>query len=685
MTHQQPTPHADDRRLADVVPIGLGYRPAATPGAPETTVTQVRHDQLVPTAPDRDDDQVVADPVPVDQPDVAADTDRDKPGSGVIVPRRAAHPGVDLAAAARAIYGRTATIARHPAHLAWAMVRHEIYFGGLGTARGIAALWAWASARELDQHLATNPKLVLDTRQRRQRVALAGAGVTTAAGIATWLTIGPAAIIAAVALILAVAGAVERTRRTDTPTDGAHAALGTHPGSKAVRHALAAARLGKADQIRVIGPVTRTNGAWEATIELPPGTTYKAAARRRGEVAGAIGVDEVQVALDPVRGHAGRVRLWVADEDPMQGERVVNPLTLVRDGRVNFWRDKLFAGRDVRGREVAFRMVERSYLIGGEPGGGKSVASNNVLAFFFLDPRVRVYLADGKFGFDLMVWEPMAAGVQTDRDPEAMLPFLEEIQAEMDRRYDLLRKLGTPKITEEIAKRHDLHPIVLHIDEVQYWTAGPDKRLNDRIMVLLADLVGRGRAAGIITGVITQRPAAEVVPTRLRDILSIRWALRCTSPAASDTILGSGWSGRGYSASLFEPDQRGAGYILAEGSTPVQTRAAFIDPDRGELQAIADRAYDLRREAGTLPATTDRPEIRLLTTILSVMDHPKGAHTADLLERLARASDEYTGWDAARLAAALRPLGVTSRQLDIDGRNRNGYRRDVIQDALDRA
>lgn len=684
MTHQQPTPHADDRRLADVVPIGLGYRPAATPGAPETTVTQVpHHDQLVPTAPDRDDDQVVAEPVPVDRPDVAADTDRDKPVSGVIVPRRAAHPGVDLAATARAIYGRTATIARHPAHLAWAMVRHEIYFGGLGTARGIAALWAWASARELDQHLATNPKLVLDTRQRRQRVALAGAGVTTAAGIATWLTIGPAAIIAAVALILAVAGAVERTRRTDTPTDGAHAALGTHPGAKAIRRALAAAKLGHVDQIRVIGPVTRTAGAWEATIELPPGITYRSAVRRRGEVAGAIGVDEVQVALDPVRGHAGRVRLWVADDDPMQGDRVVNPLSQTRDPQTSIWTDPVFVGRDARGRPVTVSLIERSYLIGGEPGGGKSVASANLLAHIALDPQVTLYLADGKFGFDLSPWEPIAAGVLTDRDPEAMLPYLETIQQEMDRRYDLLRKIGTTKITQQVAAQHGLHPIVLHVDEVQYWTAGPDRKLSERIMILLADLVGRGRAAGIITGVVTQRPAAEVVPTRLRDLLSIRWALRCTSPAASDTILGSGWASRGYSAGTLEPDQRGAGYLLAEGSAPVQLRAAYLT--EAEVARIAERAHALRQDAGTLPATADRPEIRLLTTILSVMDHPKGAHTADLLERLARASDEYTGWDAARLAAALRPLGVTSRQLDIDGRNRNGYRRDVIQDALDRA
>ena len=581
---------------------------------------------------------------------------------------------------------RAGELAKRPDRVALAVLKHELVYGSVGTARGLGSLWRWMTAAELDQQLATKPELVLDTRRKRRNIVLAGSGTTLAAGTAAWFLLSPAAPIMALLLVLTVAGAFERRRAGLGSAEAGHAALGPAPSGKEVKRVFVSAKLSRrVEDLRIVGPVTRSGDAWETTVELPPGTTYKAAAKKRGEIAAAIGVDEVQVALDPVKGHNGRVKVWVADEDPMQGERVVNPLTLVRDGRVNFWRDKLFAGRDVRGREVAFKMVERSYLIGGEPGGGKSVASNNVLAFFFLDPRVRVYMADGKFGFDLMVWEPMAAGVQTDRDPEAMIPFLGGIQAEMDRRYDLLRKLGVPKITEEIATKYDLHPIVLHIDEVQYWTAGPDKKINDRIMVLIADIVGRGRAAGIITGVITQRPAAEVVPTRLRDILSIRWALRCTTPAASDTILGSGWSGRGYSAALFEPDQRGAGYILAEGSTPVQTRAAFIDPDRGELQAIADRAYELRKEAGTLPATADRPEVRLLTAILDAMTHAKGVHTADLLERLAAASEEYAGWDAARLATALKPLGVASKQLDIEGRNRNGYRREHIQDALDRA
>lgn len=579
---------------------------------------------------------------------------------------------------------------RRPDRIVGAVVRHELVYGSIGTARGAGALWRWMTADELAPHLATNPQLVLDTRKRRRNVALGGAGTVAAGTGALWLLVSPWAVLGMLALVLAVAGAVERKRVALGDAESGHAALGPAPSGKEVKRALVSAKIAKAPQdIRVIGPVTRTGDAWESTLDLPPGTTFKAAMKRRGELAAAIGVDEIQVAIDPVKGHNGRVRLWVADEDPMQGPRVENPL-VKREGTVNIWRDKLFAGADTRGRPVEFSMIERSYLIGGEPGGGKSVASNNVLGFFFLDPRVQVYLADGKFGTDLMMWEPMAKAVLTDQRQAAMLEFVTEVREEMNRRYALKRKLRIQTFTEADAEKHGLHPIVLHIDELQYWTASGDATMSRECMAAIADIVGRGRAVGIITGVVTQRPAAEVVPSRLRDLLSIRWALRCTTPDASDTILGRGWASRGYSAALIQPDQRGAGYILAEGSAPVQMRAAFIDPGKGEIEAIADRATRLRREAGTMAAPDDDPRVLLLRAMHTAMRDERGDHTEHLLSSLREADpDRWGDLTSDALAATLRPLEVTPGQVKITdpetGKkiNRNGYRREHVTRALE--
>ena len=595
-----------------------------------------------------------------------------KPTTKVVVP-----------ALMRTAATRAAEVAKRPDRLALALLKHELVYGSVGTARGAGVVWRWMVAAELDTQLAIKPELVLTTRKKRRNVVLTGAGTTAVAGTLAWFLLTPAVPLIALLTVLAVAGGLERRRAALGDAETGHAALGASPSGKEVKKVFVSAGLSKrVDDMRMVGPVTRTDGAWEATAELPPGTTYKSATKKRGELAAAIGVDEVQVALDPVKGHNGRVKIWVADEDPMQGDRIENPL-VGRTQPFNFWRDKVFAGRDARGREVSFSLVERSYLIGGEPGGGKSVASNNILAAAVCDPNLRLFQADGKFGFDLALYEPMAEHVVTEPGHTPMMDMLELVRTEMGRRYALLRKIGTTKVTEAIAKKHNLHPILLHIDEIQTWSASGEKSEEKEFIVAIADIVGRGRAAGIITGAVTQRPAAEVVPTRLRDILSIRWALRCTNPTASDTILGSGRASQGYSSAMFNADQRGAGFLLAEGAAPIQTRSAFMTEQ--ETQRVTQRAYDWRKEAGTLPATADRPEVRLLTAVLEVMSHPKGIHTSELLENLEAVSGEYAGWDAARLAAALKPLGVASKQLDIEGRNRNGYRREHIQDALDRA
>lgn len=75
----------------------------------------------------------------------------------------------------------------------------------------------------------------------------------------------------------------------------------------------------------------------------------------------------------------------------------------------------------------------------------------------------------------------------------------------------------------------------------------------------------------------TQKPASEVVPTSLRDLFGYRWALRCTTPAASDTILGTGWASQGVSAATINPATRGVGWLLHESGLPVRLRAFHLD------------------------------------------------------------------------------------------------------------
>jgi len=103
----------------------------------------------------------------------------------------------------------------------------------------------------------------------------------------------------------------------------------------------------------------------------------------------------------------------------------------------------------------------------------------------------------------------------------------------------------------------------------------------------------------------TQKPSADVVPTYLRDLFGFRWALRCSTPDASDTILGRGWASQGYSAASIDPTARGVGLLLQEGGVPVRLRACYLDDL--ELADLARRAEHLR---GT--TSPEVPTLRLL-------------------------------------------------------------------------
>ncbi|MGX1841171.1 FtsK/SpoIIIE domain-containing protein [Streptomyces diastaticus] len=346
-------------------------------------------------------------------------------------------------------------------------------------------------------------------------------------------------------------------------------------------------------------PMLDARGAWSAVIDLPPGIPAKKAMRAISEIASALGVEDAQVSMAKTKGkgaRSGRLEIYVAKELPFTEGAEPGPL-LALEAAANFW-GRIAIGPDVRGLPISISVVERSGLIGGEPGAGKSASGNVILLAAALDPRVILWLADGKGGGDLEPFEELCEWFEGDADPEAFYEMLKAAVADMKARYALLKKLGKRKVTEELANKYPLlRQKLLWVDELMFYTT--DDEYGKKITKLLRNLVSRGRAAGIVTFCATQKPGSDVVDTSLRDLLSIRWALRCTTPEASDTILGKGAAAAGYSAKTIEPEMRGAGLLWAEGSNPVLVRADYYTDDQVEL--LIKRAYDLRDAAGTLP------------------------------------------------------------------------------------
>jgi hypothetical protein len=83
-----------------------------------------------------------------------------------------------------------------------------------------------------------------------------------------------------------------------------------------------------------------------------------------------------------------------------------------------------------------------------------------------------------------------------------------------------------------------------------------------------------------------------------------RWTLRCSTPDASDTILGRGWASQGYSAASIDPTARGVGLLLQEGGVPVRLRSCYLDDL--DLAELARRAEALRGTIRTATTATLR-------------------------------------------------------------------------------
>jgi DNA segregation ATPase FtsK/SpoIIIE, S-DNA-T family len=231
-------------------------------------------------------------------------------------------------------------------------------------------------------------------------------------------------------------------------------------------------------------------------------------------------------------------------------------------------------------------LPEHNLLIGGEPGSGKSVVLSSIVAAGALDPTATLTLLDGK-QVELAVWRPVAETFVGPDLAEAT-ETLEFLQSEMNLRYQRLLEQRRRKLDRTDAE--GLRLVV--VDELALYLRGGTKALHDRFAEALRDLVSRGRAAGVIVVAATQKPSHDVVPTFVRDLFSYRMAMRCTSPDASDTILGQGWAARGYSAATIDSAQRGIGYVLAEGGIPRRFRAPFFTDE--DIAVLAHRAEVLR-------------------------------------------------------------------------------------------
>lgn len=283
-------------------------------------------------------------------------------------------------------------------------------------------------------------------------------------------------------------------------------------------------------------------------------------------------------------------------------------------------RNGIPVGVDRYGKEEILRLLYNNFLIGGEPGGGKSVLMGILVSAAIFDPECTVYLLDFK-GTDLFPWA-MAAKRFADRDINDVLGLLEEVSAVMYERLEQMKASGKRKFL--ITQGY----ILLAIDELASYMKWPVKEEKEKFSELLHNLVQMGRGVGVMVVAATQYPHHENIPTTLRNLFSYRAALRCVVPVASDVVLKPGMAKLGFDASTIEPEFKGKGFLLHEESLPKLVRFYNLDDPLFDALVAMARAKastglpgasdasvrppsDARTDVPTLPNPTDAPTDRL--------------------------------------------------------------------------
>ncbi|MFJ2637935.1 FtsK/SpoIIIE domain-containing protein [Streptomyces sp. NPDC087511] len=575
----------------------------------------------------------------------------------------------------------------------------------------VKALRAQSKAKPEDVDLATRLQMAHAerTRTRRWRFGAAAVGVAAAAiGIALADPALQTGIAGAVVTPLAYLGRGKETQFLDQGAPPLRVDMSAQQLNDALR-AAGLLKSGKGDEEgpRVscsMGPV-RDGRGWAVIFDLPRGggKTASDVLAKREVIAQELGVDEIQVIMSRVRaakgGNAGRVSMWVADDDPYLG--TPNPSPFETAERFSIW-DPVPFGQDARGVRVEIPVMWQSMFFGGLPRRGKTFSQRLLTAAGLLDAYVRHYVADGKGGAD---WMPMKAvahrlvmGAEDDAI-KALKAMLAELLTEMERRFALLRDLPTSvcpegKLTPDIVAKYNLPVIFVTIDELQEYFTAMEKEDREQVINDLCRVARRGPAAGFISNFASQRPDAESVPAKLREIITIRYSTQVVDRTSSDMVLGKGKAAQGADASVLSEDHKGVGVLVTGPASYVTVRADYLDgPSFAALcrkgRVLREQAGQLTGEAaGDVTAAADAAGVTvpaIVSDALEVMRHSPRMFTTDLLNGLVNLDEDvYGDFNAEQLAAELEAAGVkrTSKQVKINGSNGAGYQRRDIEAAV---
>jgi S-DNA-T family DNA segregation ATPase FtsK/SpoIIIE len=337
-------------------------------------------------------------------------------------------------------------------------------------------------------------------------------------------------------------------------------------------------------------------------------------------LAGAFGGSSASVIRDPYS--ASSVTLQVMPED--------NPLYEASpfDDVSQFLRlrqadDLIPLGRYETGEPCEIDLKEKSILIAGSPGSGKSVCMQQIISAAALSENTELWCIDPKGGVEILTFwgaicersEDVTDDVGDDGRPvpnsglERTSYMLADLQAEMARRYACMKERKIRYLPPSAENPR----VLLVIDELASLTLCDDRKLKTLLVGQIRDLVAKGRAAGIVIVLATQYPKVEVLDSSIRSLLTLRVGFRIGEKVASDVVLGDGQAAAGADASEIPNTAPGVGFIVGDGDKVARKiRTHYLSDD--DLRVIAEHAESFRgvsldgEEVEALEAPDDLPE-----------------------------------------------------------------------------
>lgn len=383
---------------------------------------------------------------------------------------------------------------------------------------------------------------------------------------------------------------------------------------------------------------------------------------------------------DPRAAGSGELRLCWLDPLPPRIAPRREPMSLSYASRIEV------ASRE-GGRTTALGLARMRIVLAGNSGSGKSQALQNLLDAVCDMPDADWSGIDVQEGPTLKAYQAQWNCRSVHYTRAAALEHvkaLRELCVARNRRLDEGMDADLDGEIDQwwiVGEEPDRRGHVLFIDELSSFTA--DKECREELILLLEVC----RKASVSVVMATPDLETTRVPAAVRDQAGVKVAFGCPFPDAQ-LMFGKGSTQSGWEPWSFvpaddaSPNDAGKSYVLGAGYNRPEVHRWFALP-KDEIVA-RNRARRLWR--GRFAPPIETPD----AVVLDVVDAVEVPEPLATLERLTVDGDVHTsrvlaaldGWTARAVGEALRPHGVASANVVVDGVQAKGYRADQVKRAV---